>query len=82
MHDIKTKVMGPVSNNSNVKPEDIESFFPDGVRALEKKLLVIKHESPFSDWHYEYVTKVLGNEFIVESQEDNLRDLGHGIPAE
>ena len=82
MHDIKTKVMETVSNNSHVKLEEIESFFADGARALDKNSLVIKHEPPFSDWLHEYVTKALGNEFIVESQQDNLRDLGHGILAE
>ena len=54
--DASVKVMGTLRNNSNVTLEDIESL--------------INHKPPLSDRLYEHVSKVLGNEFIVESQED------------
>ena len=53
--------------------------FTEGEKACDDKSLQVKHEPPFSDWLYQYISRVLGN---VESQEDNLRDLGYGLASE
>ena len=50
--------------------------------AVEDRALKIRREPPFTDWLCDYVSKTLGNMFIVKSQEQNLRDLGMGMKSE
>ena len=80
--DLKSKVLRALNDPSNANVQDIEFLFSEGEMAFEHRSLTIKHEPPFSDWLRDYVSKTLGNKFIVESQQHNLRDLGMGIKPE
>lgn len=61
---LRQKVMGSLSNNPNdAKIKDIQGFISEVVMVLENKPLLIRHQAPFSDWLYEYISKVLGNKF-------------------
>ena len=50
--------------------------------ALEKKKLTIENEVPFNWWLYNYVFTTLYKKYIVEMQEDNLRELGSNLVPE
>ena len=43
---------------------------------------MVSHEPPFTRWLYEYVYRTVGSQFIVETQRDNLKDVGEGLLAE
>ena len=82
MNDLKSKVLRTLSDSSNTNLHDIERLFIEGEMAVEDRTLMIRCEPPFSDWLHHYLSKTLGNTFIVESEEQNLRDLGMGMKFE
>ena len=52
------------------------------MRRAKRKQLQVHYEPPFTDWLYHYVYKTIGCTYVVETQEENLKDVGMNIAAE
>jgi len=52
------------------------------MRALKETELKVKSEHSFGYWLYDYVFNTLDKSFIIEMQEENLRDMGKGFIAD
>ena len=68
--------------SGKVDATDIEVIFEEGFKESHKKEFVIKYKPPFTDWLYHYIHRTLGRNFIVESQDQYLRDIGCDIKTE
>jgi len=71
-----------IVDSSSVTPEGIKLAFTEGMRVLRERELKVKSENSFGHWLYDYVFKTLDNSFIVETQEENLREVGKGFIAD
>ena len=70
------------ATSGKVDTADIEDIFKEGFQESHKKQLPVKYEPLFTDWLYCYIHKTLDESFIVESQDQNLRDVCFDIAAE
>ena len=76
--NLKQKLLQKVSAGG-INSVDVKVLIGEGKREAKSKELVVNYEPPFTDWLYQYLHKRVGNDFIIESQEDNLKDIGKGI---
>ena len=67
-NDLNSKVLRTLSDSSNTNLHDIERLFIEGEMAVEDWTLMIRCEPPFSDWLRDYLSKTLGNTFIVSQK--------------
>ena len=74
MINLKQKLLQKVSAGG-INSVDMKVLIGEGKREAKSKELVVNYEPPFTDWLYQ-------NDFIIESQEDNLKDIGKGISPE
>ena len=79
--NLKQKLLQKVSAGG-INSVDVKVLIGEGKRVAKSKELVVNYEPPFTDWLYQYLHKRVGNDFIIESQEDNLKDIGKGISPE
>ena len=78
--NLKQKLLQKVSAGG-INSVDVKVLIGEGKREAKSKELVVNYEPPFTDWLYQYLHKRVGNDFIIESQ-DNLKDIGKGISPE
>ena len=82
MEDVKEKLIQTVTGSGTIHKRDIEAAFEESKERKRQKEMKVGHEPPFSDWLYNYVFRTVGNRFIVETQKENLHDVGSGIAGE
>ena len=75
-------MLDKATRSGKVDATDIEVIFEEGFKESHEKEFVIKYGPPFTDWLYHYIHRTLGRNFIVESQDQYLRDVGCDIKAE
>ena len=71
---LKQKILQKLSTG-NFSSSDVEVLFHEEANKTTQKLLKISHEPPFTRWLYEYVYRAVSDVFIVESQQENLKDV-------
>jgi len=79
--NLKQKVLEKM-NTGHVDSNDVEVIFNEGTYKRIERQMKVFHEPPFTQWLYEYIDSTIGDTFIVETQQQNLKDIGIGILGE
>lgn len=80
MDKIQTEIIDQAQRG--IDASRIEYIFRQGKREYINQSLQINYEPPFTEWLLEYTFATLSRDFVVESQKENLRDVGEQMYPE
>ena len=81
MHQMQAEMVDQVQRGINAN--EIEYIFRQWKKEYISQSLQLNYEPTFTDWLFQYTfTSLSSSDFIVESQKENLRDVGRNIYEE